>query len=88
MFASFSGFCSLVNVASVADFVNQDHLLISERFVNDAVISFSIFEESGEVTFQRLRLDLIEMYREPLDLIDDSACYRRIQLFKLSTRVF
>ena len=72
MLASFSGFCSLVNIASVADFVNQDHLLFLERFVNDAVISFSIFEKTGEVPFQGFRLDLLEMLRQPCDLVDDS----------------
>jgi len=71
----------------VTNFMNQDHFLLLAWFVNDAVVSFAIFEKPGEVTFQRFRLDLLKMLSEPSDLLDDSFRYRRIKLLKLPNRI-
>ena len=87
LLASFSGLRFLVDFAAVSNFVNHNDLLLVQRLVNYAVVSFSVLEKSRHVPLQGFWFDFVEMLRQPCDLFDDSLSDGRIELLELPARV-
>ena len=87
LLASLSGFRLLVNFAAVSNFVDDNDLLLVQRLVNDAVVSFSVLEKSSHVPLQSFWDDFDEMLRLPSYLFDDSLSDGRIELLELTARV-
>src|SRR5207249_4744042 len=77
----------LVNFAAVSNFVDDNDLLLVQRLVNDAVVSFSVLEKSSHVPLQSFWDDFDEMLRLPSYLFDDSLSDGRIELLELTARV-
>ena len=58
--------------------VDKNQPFLAENLVNDPVVTFTKFEETGKIAFERLRRDLFKVFGKPADTIYDAASERRI----------
>jgi hypothetical protein len=66
--------------------MDHDFPFLYQYFVDDPVVTDSKLEESGEIPFQGLRPDRVEILRQPLEPLCDSSTDGPIQPFEILDR--
>ncbi len=61
-----------IDFPSMSDEVHRDYSILSIRFVNHSIISYSQFTQAGERTHKALRPYSVKVLRQPTELGDDS----------------
>lgn len=74
---------SPVDVATMANSVNDNRLLLPQDLKDDAVRSFSDLVESAQLPFQRIELCGIEVGGEPMNSVCNPLSSGLIELLKL-----
>ncbi len=74
---------TLVNLAAVPDCVDDDGLLVSEDFEDNAVGAFSQLEQTAQFPLERLQSCRFKVGSNPLNTICDSLRNGPIELLQL-----
>ena len=74
-----------VDLPSVADHVDDDDCLVSEYFVDDAIVAYSQLVEARKLARQRFWLHRIEVLGEPAHTIDDPTAQCLVETPEVSS---
>jgi hypothetical protein len=76
----------VINFAAVPNFVNEDDLFFAVEFVDDSVISYSEFVESGVVCGEGLGGNLLKVFGEPGDFGEDALAIAAAEFLEAGDR--
>jgi hypothetical protein len=75
----------LVDLAAMANAVNDHEMLLVKDFVNDSIVALTKFEKPCKAAFQRLRPDVPNILCQPSNAVYNAAGGAGIESLQLST---